>query len=142
MKDYFRLPLRFEQFFQKNKLNTCPINHSIASNLHLLITTGQGENKLDWEYGSQFWDQDFDIHLSGDSRRESIITCLKKQIASYEKRLINVSLDVNVRQMEKPVGMGKQIRRRIEITVVGAIARSNEPFKFQTGFFIGPLSFD
>jgi hypothetical protein len=142
MKDYLRLPLRFEQFFQKKKLNTCPINHSIASNLHLLITTGLGENKLDWEYGSQFWDQDFDIHLSSDLLRESIINSLKKQIAAYEKRLNNVTLEVNVRQMEKPVGSGKQIRRRIEITVVGAIARSNEPFKFQTGFFIGPLSFD
>jgi hypothetical protein len=142
MKDYLRLPLRFDAFFQKNRLNTCPINHSIASNLHLLITTGLGENKLDWEYGSQFWDQDFDIHLSGDSRRESVINSLKKQIAAYEKRLNNVAIDVNVRQMEKANGLGRQIRRRIEITVTGAIARSNEPFKFQTGFFIGPLAFD
>lgn len=142
MKDYLRLPLRFEQFFQKKKLGTCPINHSIASNLHLLVTTGSGENKLDWEYGSQFWDHDFDIHLSSDSRREIIINSLKKQIELHEKRLTNVAIEVNVRQMEKAVGMGKQIRRRIEITVVGAISRSNEPFKFQTGFFIGPLAFD
>lgn len=142
MQTYLRLPLRFEQFFQKARLNTCPINHSIASNLHLLITTALGENKLDWDYGSQFWDLDFDIHLSGDSRRESIINSLKKQIASYEKRINNVTLEVNVKQTEKAVGSGKQIKRRIEIIITAAISRSNEPFKFQTGFFIGPLAFD
>ncbi len=142
MQTYLRLPLRFEQFFQKNRLNTCPINHSIASNLHLLITTALGENKLDWDYGSQFWDLDFDIHISGDSRRESIINSLKKQIASYEKRINNVTLEVNVKQTEKAVGNGRQIKRRIEIIITAAIARSNEPFKFQTGFFIGPLAFD
>jgi len=101
-----------------------------------------GENKLDWEYGSQFWDNDFDIHLSSDSRRENIINSLRKQIAAYEKRLANVALEVNVKQMEKAGSMGRQIRRRIEIIITGAIARSNEPFKFQTGFYIGPLAFD
>ncbi|MES2774742.1 MAG: GPW/gp25 family protein [Bacteroidota bacterium] len=142
MQNYLRLPLRFEQFFQKSRLNTCPINHSIASNLHLLITTALGENKLDWEYGSQFWDLDFDIHISADSRRENIISSLKKQIANYEKRIHNVTLEVNVKQTEKTVGAGKQIKRRIEIIITAAISRSNEPFKFQTGFFIGPLAFD
>ncbi len=142
MQQYLRLPLRFESFFQKARLNTCPINHSIASNLHLLVTTAVGENKQDWEYGSQFWDADFDIHISGDNRRESVLNGLKQQIATYEKRIKNVHLEVNVKQLERPTGGAKQIKRRIEIIITAAIARSNEPFKFQTGFFIGPLAFD
>jgi predicted component of type VI protein secretion system len=142
MPEYLKLPLRFEQFFEKNKLDTCSLKESISRNLHLLITTALGENKQDLKYGAQFWEHDYDIHLSNDNRREIVINSLKRQIAAYEKRLINFSVDVNVKQAEYHMEAGKQLRRRIEIIVSGALIRSNEPFKFQTGFFIGPLSFD
>lgn len=142
MPEYLKLPLRFEQFFQRKKLDTCTLKESIARNLHLLITTGLGENKQDLQYGSLFWDFDYDIHLSNDERREVVISSLKRQIQQYEKRLANFSVDVNVKQSEYRSELGKQLRRRIEIVVTGFLLRSNEPFRFQTGFFIGPLSFD
>jgi predicted component of type VI protein secretion system len=142
MPEYLKLPLRFEQFFQKKKLDTCTLKESIARNLHLLITTAMGENKQDLQYGALFWDFDYDIHLSNDERREVVISSLKKQIAKYEKRLTNFNVEVNVKQSEYRADTNKQLRRRIEIVVAGFLVRSNEPFKFQTGFFIGPLSFD
>ena len=142
MQNYLKLPLKFEQFFDRNKLDTCSIKDSIARNLHLLITTFLGENKQDLQYGSQFWDNDYDIHLSNDRRREIVIQSLKTQIASYEKRLINVSVDVNIKQAEFKSNTGVQLRRKVGIIISGLVARSKEPFRFQTGFFIGPLSFD
>jgi predicted component of type VI protein secretion system len=142
MQEYLKLPISFEPFFQKRKLNTCSLQESIARNLHLLITTSLGENKQNLQYGSQFWDHDYDIHMSSDARREVIINTLKKQIDGYEKRLGNVSLEVAVKQAEYAAAMGKQLRRRIEIIITGVLVHSNEPFRFQTGFFIGPLSFD
>ena len=142
MADYLKLPLRFERFFEKQRLSVCTLNDSIARNLHLLITTASEENKLDDRYGSFFWDNDYDIHLSNDGRREVVIESLQQQIALYEKRLVNVVVKVNVKQSNMNDNIRSQLRRRIEIIVSGNIARSNEPFEFQTGFFIGPMAFD
>jgi predicted component of type VI protein secretion system len=142
MQDYLKLPIRFEQFFDKRKLDTCAIKESILRNLHLLITTGIGENKQDLMYGAGYWDHDYNVHMTNDDRREAVIRSLKKQVSNYEKRLTNVSVEVNVKQTEYNGGTGKQLRRRIEIIISGFIARNNEPLRFQTGFFIGPLSFD
>ncbi len=142
MPEYLKLPLRFDQFFQKEKIDTCSLKESIMRHLHLLIITTIGENKQDEDYGSLFWDNDYDIHMSNDSRREVVISTLKRQIQLYEKRLVNFTVEANVKQSEYTVNNGTQIRRRIEIIVSGFLARSNEQFRFQTGFFIGPLSFD
>jgi len=142
MQEYLRLPITFDQFFSKEKLATCSIQESIMRNLHLLITTTMGENRQDLQYGSQFWEHDYDIHMSNDARRESILSTLKRQIQAYEPRLANVVLEVNVKQAEFQGMAGRELRRRIEIVITGALGHSNEPFRFQTGFFIGPLSFD
>ena len=142
MQEYLKLPVRFEGFFQRRKLDTCPLKESIARNLHLLITTTTGENKQDLTYGSQFWDSDYDIHMNNDDRREAVIGSLRRQIAENEKRLKDVSVTVNVRQAELRNQTGGQLRLRIEIIVDANLVRSNEPFNFKTGFFIGPLLFD
>lgn len=142
MPEYLKLPLTFEQFFARDKMATCSLQESIMRNLHLLITTSVGENKQNMQYGAQFWETDYDIHMSNDARRESIMSSLRRQIQVYEPRLANPAIEVNVRQSEFQGLSGKQLRRRIEIIVTGALAHSNEPFRFQTGFFIGPLSFD
>ena len=142
MQDYLKLPLKFSQFFERHKLDRCSIKDSIARNLHLLVTTAVGENKQDPQYGSQFWDNDYDIHLSNDRRKDLVVLVLRTQIAAYENRLANVSVDVNVKQAEFKNDSGSQLRRKIEIVVSGVIIRSKEPYRFQTGFFIGPLSYD
>ncbi len=142
MPDFLKLPLNFNKFFQQERLSTCDIKNSIARNLHLLITTHTGENKQNLQYGSLFWDNDYDIHLSNDRRKEIIIQVLNNQIEQFEKRLTNVLVEVNVKQSEYATQTNRQLRRKIEIIISGLIARSKEPFRFQTGFFIGPLSFD
>lgn len=142
MPEYLKLPLKFAPFFERRKLDTCTIQQSIVRNLHLLITTTAGEHKSDPSYGAPFWDHDYDIHLSNDARREMVIESLQRQIAAYEKRLTAVAVEVNVRQMPVSEAGGTRLRRRIEIIVRGNLARSNEPFRFATGFFIGPMAFD
>ncbi|HYH14969.1 MAG TPA: GPW/gp25 family protein [Flavisolibacter sp.] len=142
MSDYLKLPLRFSPFFEKRNLGTCSLKESIARNLHLLITTSLGENKQDLQYGAAFWDYDYDIHLSNDSRREIIIQTIRKQVERYERRLSNITVEVNVKQAEYVVNKNPQLRRRIELVVTGYLIRTNEFFNFQTGFFIGPLLLD
>lgn len=142
MKEYLKLPVKFEGFFEKQKLPTCNLLNSIFRNLHLLITTVKGESKCDEKYGAEFWDNDYDIHLTNDARKEIITSSLKQQIALYEKRITNVSLDVVVKLSDMLLNGIKIQRRKVEITIRGKIIRSMEPFVFQTGFFIGPLTLD
>lgn len=123
-------------------MDRCSLKDSIARNIHLLITTQLEENNQDYTYGSQFWDHDYDIHMTNASRREIVITSLKKQLQQYEKRLLKPVIEVNVIQKEYKLSDNLQLRRRIEIVVKGSLLRTNEPFLFKTGFFIGPLLFD
>jgi len=140
MKEFLKLPLRFENFFDKNRMPVCNMQESIYRNLHLIITTGSGEHKADPQYGSEFWYNDYDIHLTNDSRREIIIKSLKQKIALYEKRISNVDVIVKVKQGVFNTQQGSMQKRRIEITVNGQIKRNMEPISFQTGFFIGPFT--
>lgn len=140
--DFLRLPVRFKPFFEKKKLATCTLKESVARNLHLLITTAIEESKLDMEFGAQFWDHDYDIHLSNDARREIIISSLREQITKYEKRLTKSAVNVSVRQALFRKGDSVEQRRKVEIIITGLLVRNEEPFSFTTGFFIGPLSFD
>lgn len=140
--DYLKLPIKFDQFFQKKKLDRCTLKDSIARNIHLLITTHLEENNQDFNYGAQFWDHDYDIHMTNAVRREMVVTSLKAQLLKYEKRLLKPMVDVNVIQKEYRLAQNLQLKRRVEITVRGFLLRSNEPFLFKTSFFIGPLLFD
>jgi phage baseplate assembly protein W len=142
MGQYLRLPLDMSKIFEVGHLKTCTLKESIARNLHLLITTGLGENKQDSEYGSRFWDFDYDIHLSNDARREIIVNAIRHQIHAYEKRLTDVSVDVYIKQTEYHADGRSQVRRRIELIISGIMVRNSEEFSFQTAFFIGPLLFD
>lgn len=142
MKEYLKLPLRFDQFFEKKKLPSCGLIDSIYRNLHLIITTVPGENKTDAAYGSAFWETDYDIHLDNDSRKELIVGHLKKQIARYEKRITNVMVNVEVRLAVLKTPGADLPRRKIEVTISGQVRKTLEPFRFQTGLFIGPLTLD
>ncbi|MFV0606737.1 MAG: GPW/gp25 family protein [Niabella sp.] len=140
MKEYLKLPLSFNGFFEGKKITVCDMANSIYRNLHLLITTSVGENKFDEKYGSSFWDNDYDIHLNNDSRRALIINDLKQQIALYEKRLTDVYVEVTVRLSSFFMNTTEIQRRKVEIIVKGKIIRSMEPLVFKTGFYIGPLT--
>lgn len=138
--EYLKLPIRFSSLFESKQLTTCSLLDSIYRNLHLLITTATGENTADNHYGVEFWDYDYHIHLSNDARKEMIINGLKEQISRYEKRIIELKVEANVRQSVFKTQSSEGMRRRIEIMISGKIKRSLEPFSFQTGFFIGPFS--
>lgn len=142
MQQYLKLPLRFGKIIEGNRMDICDIKNSIARNLHLLITTVRGEHKRNENYGAEYLDYDYDIHLANDSRREIIIKSVKHQISNYEKRLENVEVQVEVNQEVVKTDSGLIQRRRVAIIINSLIARSAEPFSFKTAFFIGPMDFD
>lgn len=142
MADYLKLPIRFQQFFENKKLPYCVLLDSIYRNLHLIITTVQGENKSDTSFGATFWDSDYDVHMASDVRRELIVNGLKHQISNYEKRITDVDLTVNVRLSNTSIDGTEVQKKKIEITVRAKLKRNMEAFSFQTGFFISPYTLD
>ena len=142
MENYLKLPIKFERVFNDGKFNVCSLNESVARNLHLLITTCPGENLQNDFFGSAFWDNDYEIHISQDERRQIVEHSLKEQISKFENRLENVQLIVRVKQAEFPGIHNTQLRYRLEIIINGRLKRNAEPFSFATGFFIGPLMLD
>lgn len=142
MDQFLKLPLKFKSFFNDGRIDRCTIKESIARNLHLLITTMQGENLQNDYYGSKFWDDDYDIHLSSDDRKEKIKNSIKEQIDKFELRLEQVEIEANIKQSEVFRQQGSQLRYRLELIVRGLLVRTKEPFVFKTGFFLGPLMLD
>ncbi|MBP6623724.1 MAG: GPW/gp25 family protein [Chitinophagaceae bacterium] len=143
MEGYYKFPLKFDQIFQKRDLPRCALDESVARHIQLLIITSWGENKMDPEYGSFFWDNDFDILSTNSRRREIIMHSIQYAIAQYEKRLHKVRVEVDIKQTEiKDAQDGTRLRRRIDIVIHGILKKNNQNFKFQTGFFIGPFAIE
>ncbi|MFT4204256.1 MAG: GPW/gp25 family protein [Chitinophagaceae bacterium] len=139
MQQFLKLPIRFSHFFEKRRFPTCTIQNSISYNIHLLTTTILGENKQNLKYGSSFWDDEFDVKMTQDRRADIIVRDLERAIALFEKRLVNVRVRASARQIETYFNARKQLTRRVEMEINGTIARTNDPYSFATGFFIGPF---
>jgi phage baseplate assembly protein W len=143
MEGFYKFPLRFDDIFAKKDLPKCSIEESIARNIQLLITTVWGENKMDQEYGSFFWENDFDILTTNAKRREIIIHSIQYAIQRYEKRLQNVRVEVDIKQAEvRDEQSGTRLRRKIDMVITGTIRKNNQMFRFPTGFFIGPFAME
>src|SRR5690606_36594440 len=127
---------------ENKKLPACTLRESVFRNLHLLNTTMPGENNTDPSYGSVFWENDYDTHVSNDVGKEMIINSLKNQIARYDLRSTEVSVEVNVRLTNATTNGREAQKKKIEIIIRGKIKKNMEPFTFQTGFFISPYTVD
>ena len=141
MKSYYKIPLQFKKLLKKDDLEYCSFENSIRQNLQLLITTVWGECKLDSEYGSFFWESDFDILSSNAKRKEMITHSIQFAIQQYEKRIHKVRVDVEVLQAEvRNEQEGICLKRKINISVSSVMIMSNQALLFSTSFFIGPFA--
>ncbi len=141
MEGYYRFPISFSNILQKRDLLKCSLEESVARHIQLLITTTWGENKMDAEYGSFFWDNDFDILSTNAKRKEMIIHSIQYAVHKYEKRLHKIKVEVDIRQAEiRNEQEGTRLKRKVDITVIGVLKKNNQPFKYQTSFYIGPFA--
>jgi phage baseplate assembly protein W len=137
---YYRLPLRFDQITQKKQHDTCLLNHSIAQNLHLIISTYRGEVAYSDEFGCSLWDEEFNIQLNL-RWKEILCDSIRQAMTKFEKRL--AVRDVKVSMQEQSKFLEKEsvrIRRIVQIEISGVISKTNEPFNFRDTIFISPLA--
>ena len=137
---FYKLPLRFDQIIQKKRHPNCPLKHSIAQNLHLIISTYRGESAYSDDFGCSLWDEEFNIQLNL-RWRENLADSLRNAILLFEKRLqlqeVKAYMEEQNELMEKD---NLRVRRCLHIEIKGVIKKTNEPFTFRDMIYISPLA--
>lgn len=137
---FYKLPLRLDQVIRKNRLTACPLKHSIAQNLHLLISTYRGESAYSDEFGCSLWDEEFNIQLNF-RWKENLCESLKKAIALFEKRLQLQEIKAQMEEQNELLEQGNlRVRKCLHIEIKGVIKKTNESFHFRDSIFISPVA--
>ena len=137
---FYKLPLRLDQIILKKRLQTCSLTHSIAQNLHLIISTYRGEAAYSDEFGCSLWDEEFNIQLNFNWK-ETLIESLKQAVGKFEKRLRLLDVKVLMQEQNELLKEGNlRIRKCLHIEIRGLIKKTNEPFNFRDIIFISPLA--
>ncbi|MBN2738647.1 MAG: GPW/gp25 family protein [Spirochaetales bacterium] len=142
MVGYLDIPLAFSDILDKKELRRIDLNRSIHNMIHLITITTYNEVKHDPSFGTEIWKYDFEnvynIHSLKDEFKKSILSSIRNN----EKRLINVSIDLQIEQIEiRTIVQGKRVKTQIKLFIDGVIDKTNEPFNHLETFFIGPLSY-
>jgi len=139
-QSFYKLPLRLDEIILKKKLQTCSLTHSIAQNLHLIISTYRGEAAYSDEFGCSLWDEEFNIQLNFNWK-ETLIESLKQAVGRFEKRLQLSEVKVLMQEQNELLKEGNlRIRKCLHIEIRGLIKKTNEPFNFRDIIFISPLA--
>lgn len=139
---YYTIPISANDLIKDKDVRKCNINDSIANYLHLLLESHFGECHFDKHFGCAIWNVDFN-NVANDSKLMTMIRqSLYESIEKYERRLSKVDINVTVHQEEqsKKGGISK-IKKQVSISLKGVIKKTNEEFKYNEDFFIGPLSY-
>lgn len=138
---YFNIPLELTKIKNKEDISKINLKQSIHNMLHLICTTSFGELKHDPDFGSEIWQYDFiniyNLNNFKENLRKSISTSIKKN----ERRLKNINIEIQIEQIELKF-VNKRTKVRINLHIEGIIDKTNEQFKHQEMFFIGPLSYN
>jgi phage baseplate assembly protein W len=140
-QEYYTLPLSVETLMRMGQHPKCSLLQSVLQHLHLLVTTATGEFRADEDFGCGIWDYDFDNITAANRIREIIRQSLLQTIQLKERRLGNVRLELLWRQEETPSSRGRNVRKKVDITVTGTLQLTNEKISFRDSFFVGPLSY-
>ena len=141
---YFKIPLQLKSVLEGNELPTCDLARSVTKNLELIIMTRFGEHRSNPEFGCEIWELDFELIISESQWEEKLRQSLLKSISTHETRLSNISIDVNINEIERVHVIKKhpEIKKRVTIKVAATIQKTGEPFSFDTSLFLSPLSVD
>ncbi len=117
------------------------LRDSISQFISIVITTYFEEYSFDEAFGSEIWETDFDLLVNANVLKERIKKSLKEQVQTYEKRLSNI--DLNVELMESLSANTKKVRLKkyLYITIKGTIIKTDEPFVFTGDYYLAPLSY-
>ncbi len=138
---YYKLPLSVNKIITNQEADTCTIEQSIAHFIHLIATSHFGEYDFDETFGCTIWNIDFDNLTSTNKLRYSIAESIVKTLTMHEKRLTNISVDVNIIQDEfREVKDHNRVKKRVDISIKSIKKQTNEAFNCLERFYIAPLA--
>jgi len=142
MSNYLEIPVPVVQIMDQKDIRRIDLKTSIHNMIHLITITSYSEVKHDPFFGTEISDYDFEniynTHSLKDKLKKSILNSIRKN----EKRLTNVTIDLQIDQVEISTRVqNKRIKTQINMIVNGVIDKTNEPLQHQETFFIGPLSY-
>ncbi|WP_062061867.1 GPW/gp25 family protein [Aquimarina longa] len=139
---YYSIPLQTKNIVSNVELQQCDITQSIINFIHLITTTHFGECDFDETFGCSIWNIDFDNLTSTNKLRDTITESLAENIASTEKRLKKIQVEVTIKQEEfRGAENSNRVKKRVDINVKGVIRQTNEAFSCIERFYIAPLSY-
>lgn len=142
-KKYYKLPLRLGALLKGEiqQLERCTEAESIDQHIKLLLTTCPGEHHFDENYGCRVWELDFGRVESAEKWKALLISYVVEAVNSYEPRLTDVFVNVELCEVTVDEVMGNQsIRRRADIIVGGVLKSEGMSCRFGYKLYLGPLS--
>jgi phage baseplate assembly protein W len=138
---YYALPLDLELVIKRKQHGRCGLRESIAQHVYLILTTSFRESRFDENYGCGIWEQDFEP-MTTIKWKDTIVASITESLQTFEHRLSNPSVRVEVDELEIVNQENRRIKRRLAITVKGIMSKTNEPFSFLEYLYLSPLSLD
>lgn len=138
--EFLQIPLQLNLITGQQHLKRCSLNDSVTNMIRLISTTHYGENKQDDTLGNELWENDFETVNNIQAFKERLSESLQNTLIRHEKRLSNIKVSVGFEQVLTTV-YKRRVRQRIQISIEGTIRKTNETFKHQEVFFMGPLSY-
>lgn len=136
----YKLPLRLDLLVKKQRQETCTLRHSIAQNLHLIISTYRGESAYSEAYGCSLWDEEFNIQLN-PRWKENLLESLKTSMLLFEKRLQAEDVKISLVELNETVSIGNtRVRKCLNVEIKGTIKKLNESFHFRDSIYISPVA--
>ncbi len=142
---YYKLPFNPSSLFKDGgEIKVCSLAESIAQNIMLLITTKQGENRYDNEYGNAVWDIEFDNAATNVLWEETFKTSLAELLKEHEQRIVSPVIKVQTSFVEHSYKTKNfsEIKRKAIIGINAKLSESGEQFSFATEIFLSPMSID
>lgn len=140
---FLNIPVNVKDIMHKAEAVRTSAKNSIHNMLHLIVTTAYGEMRQNPSFGCDIWRYDFENIYNLNAFKEEMRKSLMNTIKINEKRLVNVSIDLQIEQVDIQSRVkNKRIKTRISFVLNGIIEKTNEPFTHQEIFFIGPLSYN
>lgn len=126
------------------QIETCDIAESIAQNIMLLIITKKGENRYDEDYGNDVWSVEFDNGVTPAKWENLFVTSLRRQIADYEPRLVNATVEAHINYVEHSYETRgfSEVKKKVKVGINAKLESTGERFSFSTELFLSPMSID
>jgi phage baseplate assembly protein W len=138
--NFLQIPLQADLIIRQKEVKRCSLNDSIAGIIRLITATHFGENKQDVSFGNELWEHDFETIDNIQAFKEEVAESLQGAVYQHEQRLTDIKVSIGFEQVLTMV-YNRRIRQRIQIFIDATIRKTNEPFRHQETFFMGPLSY-